>query len=92
VPGRLGDVEVADHLVDRLALAQELLSLGQLSDDLLGRVPASLHGCAVLLPHIVGLGLAQRVDQFTGTRLPVGDRCPDLGTAGSVLRWIGSIP
>jgi hypothetical protein len=26
------------------------------------------HGRAVLLPHIVGLGLTQQVDQFRGTR------------------------
>ncbi len=64
VPGRLGDLEVTAHLVDGLALAEELVALGQLADDLLGRVPASLHGRAVLLPHIVGLGLAQRVDQL----------------------------
>jgi len=31
-------------------------------------VPASFHGRAVLLPHIVGLGLTQQVDQFRGTR------------------------
>ena len=36
--------------------------------DLLGRVPPSLHRCAVLLPQSWGIGLAQRVDQFTGTR------------------------
>jgi hypothetical protein len=89
VPGRLGDLEVAGHVVDRLALTEELLALDQLADDLLGCVPASLHGRAVLLPHMLGLGLAQRVAQLTGTRSlapalagRAADREPRLLAAG----------
>ena len=67
VPGRLGDLEVPGHLLDGLALAEELLALGQLADDLLGRVSRLFMLCCPPSP-ILGIGLAQRVDQFTGTR------------------------
>ena len=42
LPGRLGDLESACHLVDRLSLAEELVALSQLLDDLLRHMPRSL--------------------------------------------------
>ncbi len=68
MPGRLGDLKVPSHLVNRLAFAQELLALGQQPDDLLGSVSAALHVVESSILPILGNGLAQRVDQFTGTR------------------------
>lgn len=55
VPGRLGDDEVAGHLPGRLALAKELLALSQLPDDLLWRVPTSLHRALSSFPTSWGL-------------------------------------
>jgi hydrogenase/urease accessory protein HupE len=63
---------VAGHLVDRLAFAEELLALGQEPDDLLGGVASTLHGVESILP-MLGIGLAQRVDQVTGIRSMVAD-------------------
>ena len=50
---------------DRPPLAEELLALGQLPDDLLRRVLALLHVVLSSFP-MMGLGLAQRMDQLTG--------------------------
>ena len=66
-----------------LPFAEELVGLGQLADDLLGRVPASFHR-AVLLAPWWGFGLAQRVDQFTGTRS--GDFNPEPPGSGRVVQ------
>ena len=88
VPGRLGDLEMTDHLLDRFPFAKELLALGQLPDHLLGRVTPSLHRRAVLLPHMVGLGLAQRVDQLTGTR----SRLPPAPATTRKKRCRGAFP
>lgn len=43
--GLLGDLEVPGHLLDRLALGQELVGLGQLSDHLFGPVTPLFHLC-----------------------------------------------
>ena len=51
VPSRLGDLELACHLLDVLALAEQLVALGEQADDLLGAVPASLHVVSSSLPH-----------------------------------------
>ena len=75
VPGRLGDLEVAVHLIDLLALAEELVALGELADHLLGCVAPSFH-VSVLLPPSWGVGLAQRVDQ---SRVPGQDSQFDSG-------------
>ena len=42
-PGRLGDLELAAHLLGIHAPGQELLAFGELADDLLGRMPSSRH-------------------------------------------------
>ncbi len=63
---------------DRLALAEELLALGEQPDDLLGGVVPSLHCRAVLHPTIVGVGHAQRVDHLKGTR-SIGQQCLSAG-------------
>jgi hypothetical protein len=68
VSGRLGDLQVPGDHFDGLTLAEELLALVHLSDDLPGDVLPLLHGCAVLLPQNMGSGFARRMDQFTGSR------------------------
>ena len=42
MPRRLGDLEMAAHLLEVLAGRQELVALGELADDLLRRVPPAL--------------------------------------------------
>jgi hypothetical protein len=37
VPGRLRDLQVPDDLLEALTLAEDLLPLGELADDLVGR-------------------------------------------------------
>src|SRR5271166_2636889 len=51
VEGGLGDLEVTSDLVNGLSLGQELVPLGQLSDDLLGRVSTSFHGVRSSFPN-----------------------------------------
>ena len=43
MPGRLGDLELAAHLLEVHAAGEELLALGELADDLIRRVPSSSH-------------------------------------------------
>jgi hypothetical protein len=68
VPGRLGDLEMARDFLERLALAQEVLALGEQPDDLLWTVAASFHVVESSILPILGIGLAQHVDQLRGIR------------------------
>jgi hypothetical protein len=65
----LGDLEMASHLLDRLALSQKLVGFGQFAVHLLGPVTPILRLCCPPRP-ILDIGLAQEVDQFTGIRSP----------------------
>jgi hypothetical protein len=51
----------------RLAFTSELLALGEQPDDLFRSVAASFHVVESSILPILGIGLAQLVDQFTGT-------------------------
>jgi len=42
MPGRLGDLEMAAHVIEVLTAAEELVSLSQLPDDLIRRMPPAL--------------------------------------------------
>ncbi|HLG66320.1 MAG TPA: hypothetical protein VKV36_00445, partial [Acidimicrobiales bacterium] len=67
------------------------LALGQQADDLFGGVVPSLHCRAVLHPTIVGLGLAQRVDQPKGTRSnPAGHREVDYDDVTETAEAVGT--
>ncbi len=48
MPGRLGDLQMAAHLVEFPARRQQLVALGKLADDLIRRVPAALLRCHVV--------------------------------------------
>jgi hypothetical protein len=50
-------------------VAEEFVSLGELADDLVGRMPSSLPRVLSSFP-MIGLGLAHRVDNLKGTRSP----------------------
>jgi hypothetical protein len=43
VPGRLGNLALARHLLDVLTLAEQFFALGEQAEDLFRAVPASLH-------------------------------------------------
>ena len=72
VPGRLGNLEVPGHLLDGLALGQSFSPSASLRITCSG-VCRRCFMCAVLLAQYWGVGLAQRVDQFKGTRSPPPD-------------------
>lgn len=57
-----------DHVLDGLALAEQLLALGKQPDDLFGRVVTSLQAVVPSIPPSWGVGPAQRVDQLRGIR------------------------
>ena len=61
------DLRVREHLGDVLALVQQPIALTELADDLLGRMPVSLHR-GVLLPSMLGDGLPHQVDHYPGPR------------------------
>jgi hypothetical protein len=64
----LGDPERLGDLGDRLALAEHPLSLPQLADDLLRRVPASLPQSSFLAHHRGRKKLSQELDRTQGVR------------------------
>src|SRR5690606_30214538 len=52
MPGRLRDLQVPAHLVELGTAGEQLVALGELPDDLVGRVPPSLgHECGPPSPH-----------------------------------------
>src|SRR5207244_11543060 len=64
----LADLQGLGDLGDRLALAEHPVRLAQLADDLLGRLPASLHPES-LLAHDRGRDeLSQARDRTSGVR------------------------
>jgi hypothetical protein len=70
VPGGLGDLEVADHLGQILALVEQPLALTELADDRLGSVDGVASSWSVLLPIMLGVGLPQLVDRYPGAPSP----------------------
>jgi len=68
MPPRLGDLEMAAHLVEVLARGQLFVALRELADDLIRRVPPALLGChgAVILPTLTGIRVAQHLDDYEG--------------------------
>src|SRR5205085_11677156 len=50
MPRRLGDLKMAAHRVELGAAGQQLVTLGELADDLVGRMPTSAHDAALLAP------------------------------------------
>jgi hypothetical protein len=77
--GWAGHQPVEPRLCGGLGLGQQPVSLAQLADDLLRRVPASLH--RVLLP-LGAIGLSDQADQSQGGRV----RSPCAPLAGSASR------
>src|SRR5690606_34524516 len=66
VPGRLRDLQMPADLVELGPAGEELVALGELADDLVGRVPPTLgHGCCPPAPSW-GNGLAQHLDHYEG--------------------------
>src|SRR5205807_229090 len=59
----LGDLELLGDLWDRLAFGEHPLCLAQLANDLLGRVPASLHLSSFLVHHRGRVELSQAPDR-----------------------------
>src|SRR5438552_3543819 len=63
----LGHLELLGDLGDRATFAEHPLGLAQLADDLLRRVPASLHVSRSFLAHDRGrIGLSQAPDRTHG--------------------------
>jgi hypothetical protein len=56
------------HLVDTLALIQQLLALTQLPNRLLRGMPSSRHESEILLHPFSGIGLSQALAPSTGTQ------------------------
>src|SRR5262249_1846450 len=83
VPAALRDLEVTQHLREVRTLVQEPITLAELADDLVRRVPVTLHR-GVLHPSMLGVGLPQHVDHYPGA----GSRAPRhpalVGCAGSM--------
>jgi hypothetical protein len=58
------------HLIEVVAARQALVALGELADDLVGRMPpTSGHGVVLLAPSW-GIGLAQHMDHYEGVTSP----------------------
>lgn len=63
--GRLSDLEMPTHLIEFLSKSHLLVPFGEITNDLIGRVPPALTGCdgAVLLPALSGIRPAQHLDR-----------------------------
>src|SRR5205823_7246602 len=69
----LADLQGLGDLGDRLALAEHPVRLAQLADDLLGRVPASLHRESLLAHDRGREELSQAPDRTYGVTPPTGE-------------------
>jgi len=101
MPGRGRHLQVLAHLVDVLALIQQLLTLAELADRLLRGVPSSRHDREVLLRPSSGIGLSQalappigtqsharrKVDPYRRPPQPADHRRPFAGAAADLEAW-----